>query len=275
MYDFIHDIAIRPQLFSIYTAKDLWTSPYLSNQMLNFHLDQNTDMASRRLTEIDEIVGWLDKQLVFANKHVCDLGCGPGLYANQFAKHGATVTGIDFSKTSINYATEHSAPDVSFIHADYLEDELPEGFDIVTLIYTDYCALSPLQRSNLLAKIKDMLNADGYLVLDVASTGLLKTRQEITLIEDNLMGGFWSSSKYVGIQKSFIYENELVSLDRFVIVEPTKTWQIYNWFQYFTPEMIKSELSDAGFKISNIWGDLKGSPLVSANDYIGVLAKPS
>ncbi len=33
-----------------------------------------------------------------------DIGCGPGIYAEKFARQGYYVTGIDFSKRSIDYA---------------------------------------------------------------------------------------------------------------------------------------------------------------------------
>jgi len=48
-------------------------------------------------------------------------------------------------------------------------------------------------------------------VLGVAGTGLLKSRPEITLIEDRLMGGFWAAGDYVGIEKSFIYDEALIA----------------------------------------------------------------
>ncbi len=37
---------------------------------------------------------------------IADFGCGPGLYATRLAQRQATVTGIDFSKRSIQYAQE-------------------------------------------------------------------------------------------------------------------------------------------------------------------------
>jgi hypothetical protein len=39
-----------------------------------------------------------------------------------------------------------------------------------------------------------------------------------------------------------------------MIVEPTETWQIYNWAQHFTPQSIENELLDAGFLIDQLVG---------------------
>lgn len=272
MYDLIHDIAVRPAPFSKYTAKALWTKPHLSRQMLEYHLNQESDLASRRVEVIDKAVRWIDAQLNLSGKRLCDLGCGPGLYAQRFAALGAKVAGVDFSKHAIDYASTHTDQSISYLHADYLNDELPTGFDVITLIYMDLCVLSPEQRAMLLGRMREMLNPGGHIVLDVPGMGLLKKRQEVTLIEERLMGGFWAEGDYVGIQKSFIYETQHLALDRYVIFEPGETWQIYNWAQHYTPETIKVELQDAGFVVTEMVSDLTGAALVPDADSIGVIA---
>jgi hypothetical protein len=120
-----------------------------------------------------------------------------------------------------------------------------------------------------------MLKPGGHVVLDVAGVGLLRNKQEVTLIEEKLMGGFWAEGDYVGVQKSFIYEEQLLALDRYIIFEPDNTWQIYNWFQHYTPEMIRKELQDAGFNVVKIAGDLTGKPLLEDGELMGIIATPS
>ncbi len=272
MYDFIYDISQRPKPFSRYTAKELWTRPHLSQQMLSFHLNQETDLASRRFELIDRVVNWINSQLNLSGKSLCDLGCGPGLYTERFAAMNANVTGVDFSKNTLDYARNQAEQPIRYIQADYLSDELPSGFDVITLIYTDLCALSPDQRKILLGRMRRMLNSDGRIVIDVAGLGLMKDKETVTLIEDKLMGGFWAERDYVGIQKSFLYPEENLSLDRYVIIEPGETWQIYNWFQYFTPESIEAELEVAGFAVTQMVGDLTGEKLKEDGDLIGIIA---
>jgi 2-polyprenyl-3-methyl-5-hydroxy-6-metoxy-1,4-benzoquinol methylase len=96
MYELLYDLSRRPEPFSRYTAMELWTRPHHARQMLDFHLNQEIDLASHRIEAIDHIVSWIDSQLVLSDKHVCDLGCGPGLYTQRFASCGADVTGVDF-----------------------------------------------------------------------------------------------------------------------------------------------------------------------------------
>ena len=274
MYDFIHDVSLRPAPFSRYTAKELWTRPHLSRQMLDYHLNQETDLASRRFEVIDLIVRWIDEQLNLSGKSLCDLGCGPGLYTQRFSAHCAAVTGIDFSEYALAYAKAQSNGDIHYLHADYLNDTLPSGFDVITLIYTDLCVLSPEQRTTLLNRMRNMLGPDGHIVLDVAGLGLFKQRKEVTLIEDRLMNGFWADGDYVGIQKSFIYEDQYLALDRYIIVEPQNTWQIYNWFQHFSPQMIEKELRESGLGVVEMAGDLTGKPFTREGEMIGIIARP-
>ena len=272
MYDLFHDISLRPMPFSRYTAKELWTRPHLSKQMLNFHLSQETDLASRKVEFIDDSVEWIDGHLSLSGKRLCDLGCGPGLYTRRFFDKGAEVTGVDFSDSSLDYAGMTSNSDINYLKADYISDELPSEFDVITLIYIDFCALSPNQRSSLLSKIRRMLKPNGHLVLDVAGSGSFLAKEEATFIEDRLMGGFWAEGEYVGIQKSFIYEDQRLVLDRYIIIEPKNTWQIFNWIQHFTPQMIKTELQAAGFAVVNMSGDLTGASLSEDSDFIAIIA---
>jgi SAM-dependent methyltransferase len=272
MYDLLNDISKRPEPFSRYTVKELWTRPHLAQQMLGYHLSQETDLASRRLNSIDLVVDWIDTQLDLSGKAICDLGCGPGLYARRFVIKGAKVTGVDISELSLDYAKRNDSKTI-YIKADYLSDGLPSGFDVITLIYTDFCVLSPTQRKKLLGRMHEMLNPGGHIVLDVAGIGSFAKREEVTIIENSLMDGFWAPGEYVGIQRTFLYPQEYLSLDRYLIVEPDEPWQIYNWFQHFTPESIELELQGSGFKIDEMVGDLCGASLEPESDLIGIIAQ--
>ena len=272
MYDLLYDISKRPAPFCDYSVKALWTRPHLAQQMLDYHLSQESDLASRRLEFIDQVVEWIDSQLHLPEKSLCDLGCGPGLYTQRFASRGAQVTGVDFSKYALDYAKAQGVQAIRYIEADYLSDDLPTGFDLITLIYADFSVLSPVQRKKLLGRMRKMLNPGGHIVLDVAGMGSLTKKKEVTLIEDKLMDGFWAAGDYIGIQRTFVYPEESLSLDRYLIVEPREAWQIYNWLQHFTPEGIKAELQDTGFEVGQMVGDLNGALLESESDLIGIVA---
>ena len=137
MYDALLELARRPEPWSRTTVRELWTRPHLAQQMLKYHLSQETDHSSRRTAQIDDIVDWLDAQLDLDGMRVIDLGCGPGLYARRMARRGARVTGVDFSAHSLDYARGRDSENIAYLEADYLLDPLPDGFDMAAIIYYD------------------------------------------------------------------------------------------------------------------------------------------
>ena len=59
-----------------------WDDPHISAQMLEAHLNPETDQASRNRGTIEASVAWIVEALgVGVGDAVLDLGCGPGLYA--------------------------------------------------------------------------------------------------------------------------------------------------------------------------------------------------
>ena len=276
MFDLFTDLATRPACFSVLTAHTLWTDPHLAEQMLRFHLDPETPLASRAPAEIDEAVAWLNELVGLAGKRVVDLGCGPGLYASRFCKQGAVATGMDWSKSSLAHARAQAAREgqqIDYLLADYTRDPLPQSTDLFTLIYCDFCALSPSQRHRLLKKIRAALSSGGLLAMDVHGTPYFDSFQEKTLIERRLMGGFWSANDYVGVKQSIRYPAEQVTLDRYLIVEPDRLWSVFNWLQTFSPNSLQEELTAAGFTIRHLSAGFTGAEPTSASELICVLAE--
>ena len=118
-----------------------------------------------------------------------------------------------------------------------------------------------------------MLNPGGQLVMDVlADTAFAQTREQLA-IEKSLMGGFWSDSDYVGIHRTWLYPENMLSLDHYVIVEPDDYWEIFNWLQYFSTDRLVGELQNAGYEIAELAGSLTGTPLKDTSHEIAVIAE--
>lgn len=273
MYKLMKELALRPEPWSVSTVKELWTRPHLASQMLEHHLSQESEHSSRLLPAVERIVEWIDGQLDLSGKRVIDLGCGPGLYARRMARRGARVTGVDFSANSIDYARTRDMHNVDYLVADYLEDDLPTGFDIAVLIYCDYCVLSPDNRLRLLGRIRDLLRPGGRFVVDLNGPGAFDAVGDHVEIEERLMGGFFAAGDYVGIHRTDVYEDEWLSLDRFVVIEPEECWQLFNWTQYYTPESAVTELAEAGFMVAAMTGGLDGTPLADDSHTLGIIAE--
>ncbi len=275
MYGQLNAFLHRPKPFSVYTAPQLWTHSHVSRQMLLAHLDPNSDLASHRPSYIDASVEWIDQLVGLQGKRLCDLGCGPGLYAARFHDKGALVTGLDISETSLSHAisvARESGQSITYVNADYTKIALPEEMDIYTLIFQDFCVLSPLQRASLLSSIRAALVPGGHLVMDVSTLSAFESFKEREVVADRLMDGFWSAGEYVGLLKSFKYQKQKVSLERYLIVEPDQHWEIYNWMQYFSQDSLECELRAAGFKLKEIAGSLTGEPMAQGSMSFGVIA---
>ena len=207
---------------------------------------------------------------------VLDLGCGPGLYASRLAEAGIEVTGIDFSPRSIAYAREAAARDglrLTYVNEDYLTWDSPKRFDLVTMIMRDYGALAPEQRRALLGKVERLLEADGVFLFDVDSMAALEARAESVSFAPSRGGGFWSPGPYFEFQSTFVYREDSVALDKFVVVEPSRSRTFYVWAQHFSPERLVSELGQAGLARATFVGDVAGRPFDGQAAEFAVVAR--
>lgn len=276
MYDKLKAINDKPKAFEFYTAEALWTDEHTSEQMLSYHLNKEIDVASRSRKKIELSAKWLIDHFSLTNQSlVCDFGCGPGLYTSEIAAKGPQVTGVDFSKRSLDYAkgfAKDKKLNINYVHQNYLEFNSPQKFDLITMIMCDFCALSPTQRSNMLGVFRDHICDNGHVMLDVYSMHAYSERTEVTMYEKNLLNGFWSKDDYYGFLNTFKYDAEKVVLDKYSIVKPTSQEVIYNWLQYFSIESLTSEFESAGLKITQVYSDFYGGNYSDMNDEFAVIA---
>ncbi|MCK5029497.1 MAG: class I SAM-dependent methyltransferase [Bacteroidales bacterium] len=131
----------------------MWTDNHISKKLLEIHLNPEIDAASRTSRSIDKTIEFIEKYCKKSTMNILDLGCGPGIYTEQFAKKGHNVTGVDFSENSITYAKNQAEVknlDIDYFCMDYLELNYENQFDLVILIYTDFGVLLPNERKRLL-----------------------------------------------------------------------------------------------------------------------------
>lgn len=254
-----------------------WDDPHISGQMLAAHLDPDTDLASRKPATIDASVAWIIETLgLEAGNRVLDLGCGPGLYAARLARQGLAVTGVDLSQRSITYAREFAAEQnlpVNYVCQNYLTLDVQGQFDAALLIFGDYCTFSPGDRQQLLENIHRALHAGGHFVLDV-STRAHRASAGVTNGWYVSAGGFWRSGPHLVLEQGFDYPERSTWLDQYVVVEQNGTMAVYrNWFQDYDRKAITAELTEGGFEVLGVWGDLTGKPFSEGSEWIGVAAR--
>ena len=277
MFDNLDKINKRPKPFEFYTAQSLWTDDHVSKEMLKYHLNEDVDLASRNKTFIDKSVSWMISRFdIGAQTKICDFGCGPGLYTTRFAEAGADVTGVDFSKRSIEYAASIAAEkklDIDYVLQNYLEFSTGKKFDLITMIFCDFCPLSPVQRKTLLGIFHQCLKSDGSIFLDVISLNHYDSVDEEQSYEYAAENGFWAADPYYAFTNTFKYEKEKVTLGKHTIVEKARTREIYNWLQCFSLESLKEEFEQSGFRITEHYSDVSGTPYSPDSKEIAVVAK--
>lgn len=92
----------------------------------------------RPLHEINPLrLAWIESHTELAGKKVLDIGCGGGILSEAMAQRHAVVTGIDLSEKALSVARLHllesgNTADYRKVSAEYLAEEAPEHFDVVT-----------------------------------------------------------------------------------------------------------------------------------------------
>jgi SAM-dependent methyltransferase len=252
-----------------------WDDPHISKQMLDVHLNPDIDAASRKPETIDRSVKWLIETLgLKPGVSLLDLGCGPGLYASRFAQAGFHVTGVDYSRRSIEYASNHAKENglqITYRYQNYLELNDENSYDAAFLIYGDFCPLNPEQRSTLLQNIHRALKPGGHFVLDV-STREHRQKHGNRNAWYAAESGFWKSGPHLVLEEGFDYPEQSIWLDQYTVVEADGKVSVYrNWFQDYTPETITEELAQGGFAVESLWGDLTGEPNAPTGEWIGLV----
>jgi 2-polyprenyl-3-methyl-5-hydroxy-6-metoxy-1,4-benzoquinol methylase len=279
MFRELKEINTRPAPFQFYTARELWTNDHTAKRMLEYHLNETIDIASRNKNFIDRSVEWIVSNFgVDKNTEIADFGCGPGLYTTGLAERNAIVTGIDFSENSLNHAKQVAAQKdlkINYVLTNYLEFETTSRFDLLIMIMCDFCALSPEQRRTMLSKFHSVLKPDGFVLLDVYSLNAFDKRAESATCELNQLNGFWSPEDYYCFVNSFKYEEEKVTLDKYTVIEESRKRVVYNWLQCFSKGSLTEEFEENGFKVEEIYSDVVGKAFDSESTEFAVVAKKS
>lgn len=255
----VETIGSKPSAYET-TGIPFWDDEHISKSMLALHLDPDVDSASRTHAFMDRSVDWIVSLLRKQPGKILDLGCGPGLYARRFADKGFSITGIDFSRRSIAYASENYGNEHSnFIYQNYLTIDYNDEYDLAILINCDFGVLSPENRITLLKKIHRGLKHGGLFIVDVLSSNHYKEFTDSLTVEYE-EGGFWREERYINIERKASYPNQDY-LEQYTIItdEDCATYNIWN--HGFEPKELEETLLNAGFTSVVLFGDVAGANL--------------
>jgi len=234
----------------------MWTDPYISQRLLDIHLDPKIGAASRIPQSIDATVAMIHDQ-IRSTSRILDLGCGPGLYAKRLAQRGHQVTGIDFAPCAIEYA--QAQPDtrryrIKYVCDDYLASDFCDGFDAVLMIFCDFGALVPKARSILMKKIHKALKPGGVFIFD-AMTERSIARMNFGRSWEMVPGGFFSPNPYICLHEARHFPGYQATLDQHVLILENYETKIYRfWNHYFDRKQVRALFLEAGFSDAKALG---------------------
>jgi ubiquinone/menaquinone biosynthesis C-methylase UbiE len=253
MLELVLTYSEKPKLYEEGTHF-MWTESHIQPFLLEAHLNQNNDAASRTKEKVDQTIDFVLKGKN-QGLSILDLGCGPGLYIKKYAKKGYKTYGIDISSYSLSYANQMSNDlDITLIEGNYLDTIFPSDLDIITLIYCDFGVLTKDHQKLLLKKIFQSLKKGGQLVLDFYNMNKMRFLSESSSYEVESFG-FWRPNPYIALNHRFHYANEKAFLDQHIIVD--KNVSLYRFYNHYYEESEMNQMiMDAGFSKVKFFHDV-------------------
>lgn len=251
------------------TTVAFWTDEYIAKNMLEAHLNPNTDAASRKPKVIEKTVDFIDT-LLNGKKTICDFGCGPGLYTDLLSKKGYDVIGVDVSLNSLEYARKQNSS-VDYIQMNYTTELLRRKIDFGMMIYCDFGALDPISQSAFLKNLHYTLADDGLFFFDVMSyTWFDKQIEEYKRYTES--NGFFMEGEADIISKTIKYPSLKLVLRSYDIKGHTELQYINRDKCYDVNEM-EILLNDNGFEILKMYSNTFGRKKVKSSKTLAFLIK--
>lgn len=201
-----------------------WNAPGFSERMLDEHLSQAHDLASRRAVLIDAHVEFIHQRLGSREgARILDLGCGPGLYLHRLARLGHRCHGIDFSPASIAYArgvADEEGIDCSFEEADLRSASLGEGFDLVLFIYGQINVFERDHARSILTRAHAALVPGGRLLLEPQHPDVIIGPARGTTDWSATRGGLFSPAPHLLLHERFWDQPTRTATDRWYVIDP-------------------------------------------------------
>jgi SAM-dependent methyltransferase len=249
-----------------------WDDPGFSERMLQEHLTDRHDAASRRASIIDRHVNWIHTEVLQQKpSHVLDLGCGPGLYTSRLAQHGHECFGIDFGPASIDYAqgqAQKHGLSCQYHLGDIRQVDYGERFDLVMLIFGEFNVFHPDDAALILHKSRNALRPGGQLLLEVHTFDAVERIGTASSNWRTVESGLFSPKPHLLLQESFWDDDQRAATTRYYVVDAeTATVDRYAAsVQAYTDDDYQSLITSAGFASPRTVPSLSG--MRESDDFI-------
>jgi SAM-dependent methyltransferase len=248
-----------------------WHEPGFSERMLQEHLSQDHDAASRRMETIEAHADWIHQHLLECRPtRVLDLACGPGLYASSLARRGHDCLGIDYSPASIAYATGNAREEnlrCRYRLQDIRRARYGSGFGLVMLIFGEFNVFRPSDAGAILRKAHRALAKGGTLLLEPHTFAVIRTMGKRGALWDSAERGLFSDRPHLRLDEhSWDPDTKTATVRYFILDAATGDVSSYaQTFQAYSRGEYRSLLTDCGFRnvelVPSLTGDAAGSQL--------------
>ena len=252
-----------------------WNEPGFSLRMLNEHLNQAHDAASRRVEIIDQHVQFIHRWVLGGQAgRILDMTCGPGLYLERLARLGHVCHGIDYSPAAINYArrqAERELLDCTYALSDLRVADFQVNWDLAMLIYGEFNTFRPSDVRRVLQKAYHALRPGGRLLLEPSAFEQIRQigLQEPSWSSHN--SGLFSDSPYLELSEAFWNPALKVATNRWYIVDAasSRVERYFTSYQAYTTQDYTELLASCGFEDIQIYPSLEPKKSLSANGEAG------
>jgi SAM-dependent methyltransferase len=255
-----------------------WHERSFSKRLLDEHLDQTHDAASRPFELIDKHVQWIHEYVLESRPSlILDLCCGPGFYVSRLTELGHDCTGIDFSPSSLAYARAETADrglSCKYRQGDVRTAEYGPGYDLVMMIFAEFSAFAPHEAQDLLKKMNAALHPGGKLVLEPQRFDSLQNHGSEPVFWARQQTGLFSDQPHLYLEEHFWDEERRVLTDRYYVVDAATgdATEYVNTRQAYTHAELTALLDSAGFEAIEFHASLSGSEEAADEDCFAVVA---
>jgi SAM-dependent methyltransferase len=256
-----------------------WHERAFSKRLLDEHLDQTHDAASRPFEIIDQHVDFIHKTILKSRPaRILDLCCGPGFYTSRLAARGHSCTGIDFAPTSLAYATaeaEDRSLDCTYRHGDVRTADYGANSGLAMMIIGEFTAFAPFEAQQILAKMHAALRPGGTILLEPQRFDSLQRLGAEANFWTRHNAGLFSDRPHLYLEEHFWDEAKHVTTDRYYIIDAAtaEATEFVNTRQAYTHTEINALLTTAGFTGIKFHASLTGSEEGEDEDCFAIVAK--
>lgn len=229
-----------------------WDEPAFSQRMLENHLSQEHDWASRRLSVIEQQVAWIARQLP-SGARILDLGCGPGFYTRLLAERGFSCTGVDFSPASIEWARQQAQ--AAGLKIDYVQQDVrvyrpQESFDFIMMTFGELNVFNAADATQLIGQCARWLTPGGKLLVEVHTFDEVKRQGMAPASWQRCPQGLFLADPHLLLTENDWDEETRTSSTLFWAIEETgRTTRFGNQMKAWRDEEYLSLLADAGLNV--------------------------